>query len=92
MNRREFFRRAALIAAGVVAADQVELLERLGHRKVFAGWAPLDIDARARFVEMLNQTNTILDDMPWVPAVRTGLPPCVWRRLHELPELYVPRP
>lgn len=37
MNRREFFKRAALIAAGVVAADQLELLERLAHKKVWAG-------------------------------------------------------
>jgi len=37
MNRRDFFRRAAAIAAGVVAADQFEILERLNHRKVFSG-------------------------------------------------------
>lgn len=40
MNRRDFLRRSALIAAGVVAADQLELLERLAHRRVFAGWSP----------------------------------------------------
>lgn len=43
MNRREFLRRAALVAAGVVAADQLELLERLAHRKVFALGAPESI-------------------------------------------------
>lgn len=36
MSRREWFRNAAMIAAGVVAADQIDLLERLTHRKVFA--------------------------------------------------------
>lgn len=38
MNRREFLRRAALIAAGAVAADQLELLDRLGWtRSLFPG-------------------------------------------------------
>lgn len=36
MNRRDFLRRSALIASGVVAADQLEILERLNHRKIFA--------------------------------------------------------
>jgi hypothetical protein len=41
MNRRDFLRRSALIAAGAVAADQLELIERLGwRRKFFAGWTP----------------------------------------------------
>lgn len=41
MNRRDFLRRAALVAAGAVAADQVELLDRLGwKRRLFAGWSP----------------------------------------------------
>lgn len=39
MNRRDFLRRSALIAAGVVAADQIDLLDRLGwRRKFFPGW------------------------------------------------------
>ena len=38
MQRREFFRRSAIVAAGVVAADQLDLLGRLGWvRKFFAG-------------------------------------------------------
>lgn len=37
MNRRDFLRRAAIVAAGAVAADQLELLERLTHRKVWPG-------------------------------------------------------
>lgn len=40
MNRREFTRRALLIASGFVAADQLELLDRLGwHRTLFPGTA-----------------------------------------------------
>lgn len=39
MNRRDFLRRAALLAAGTVAADQLELVERLGWtRRLFPGW------------------------------------------------------
>lgn len=37
MNRREFLRRSAIIAAGVIAADQLELLERLSPRRLFPG-------------------------------------------------------
>ena len=38
MNRREWLRGAALISAGVVAADQLDLLDRLGWtRRFFAG-------------------------------------------------------
>jgi hypothetical protein len=36
MHRREFLRRSALIAAGVVAADQIDLLEMLAPRRLFA--------------------------------------------------------
>lgn len=33
MDRRQFFRNATLIAAGTVAADQLELLERLTWKR-----------------------------------------------------------
>lgn len=40
MNRRDFLRRASLVAAGAVAADQLDLIERLGwRRKFFPGWS-----------------------------------------------------
>lgn len=36
MNRREWLKRASLVAAGTVAADQLELLDRLGWvRRLF---------------------------------------------------------
>lgn len=39
MNRREWLRNATLIAAGAVALDQLEVLERLAPRRLyFAGW------------------------------------------------------
>lgn len=37
MQRREFLRRCALIAAGIVAADQLDVLEMLAPRKFFLG-------------------------------------------------------
>ena len=38
MDRRSFLRRAALVAAGAVAGDQLEVLDRLTHRRrVFPG-------------------------------------------------------
>jgi hypothetical protein len=42
MDRRSFLRAAGLVAAGVVAGDQLELLERLTHRRrFFPGWSPM---------------------------------------------------
>lgn len=38
MNRREWLRNATLLAAGVIAADQLELLDRLAPRSLFAAW------------------------------------------------------
>ena len=36
MNRRDFLRRAAVVAAGAIAADQLEILERLAPRRLFS--------------------------------------------------------
>ncbi len=38
MDRRAFLRASALVAAGVIAADQLEILDRLAPRSLFAGW------------------------------------------------------
>lgn len=41
-SRREFLRRAAILTAGVVAADQLELVERLGwKRTLFPSFSPV---------------------------------------------------
>lgn len=42
-SRRDFLRRCGLIAAGVVAADQLEVWERLTSRRVFTtgGYVPM---------------------------------------------------
>lgn len=52
----------------------------------------LDPDGKlAKVVEMMNQTNEILDDMPWIEGnlptghrttIRTGLPQPTWRKLY----------
>lgn len=43
VSRRDFLRRCALLAAGTVAVDQMELLEKLSHSKVFTtgGYEPV---------------------------------------------------
>lgn len=38
MNRREWLRNAALIAGGVLAADQIELIEKLTPRNYVTGF------------------------------------------------------
>ena len=39
-NRREMLRTMGLVAAGVIAADQLEILDRLAPRSLFAGGIP----------------------------------------------------
>lgn len=33
MNRRDFLRRSAVVAGGLIGADQLEILERIGWRR-----------------------------------------------------------
>src|SRR6185503_5767847 len=47
LQRREFLRRMGLVAAGVVAADQLDLLDRLGWTRKFFPSA----EVRPRFVK-----------------------------------------
>jgi hypothetical protein len=68
VNRRDFFRRSAVVAAGVVAADQIELLERLFHRRRFFPSADM------QFVDGRTHHKTV---------IRTGLPTDTWRLLNE---------
>ena len=50
MNRREMFRTMGLVAAGLIAADQLEILDRLAPRSLFASadiaspWPPGVLD------------------------------------------------
>ena len=66
MNRRDFLRRSALVAAGAVAADQVELLERLTHRRVFSS---IDVHGSPH-ENYLDQHSR-----PWSVAVITAVDP-----------------
>lgn len=46
MNRRDFFKKASIVAAGIVAADQLEILDRLGWtRKLFPSATILEEEA-----------------------------------------------
>ena len=47
MNRRDFLRNCAIIAAGAIAADQLELLERLAPRRLY--WPGADFTRRDAF-------------------------------------------
>jgi hypothetical protein len=38
MNRRDWLRRAAILAGGAIAADQIELIERLTPKRYVQGW------------------------------------------------------
>jgi hypothetical protein len=59
MDRRRFFRNSAILAAGLVAADQLELLDRLGwERKLFSGWRPDPRYLRARVVSWKKEFHT----------------------------------
>lgn len=61
MHRREFLRRAGLIAAGVVAADQLDILEMLAPRSLFAGWAapaPLHYTTISELAALYKKTDT----------------------------------
>lgn len=52
MDRRRFLRNATIAAVGVVAADQLELLERLGWtRRLFAGWSGDDTEYVQRILD-----------------------------------------
>lgn len=44
MQRREFLRRVGLIAAGAVAADQLDVLDRLGWKRRFFPSASLNVE------------------------------------------------
>ena len=44
MNRRLFLRRAALVTAGVIAGDQLDILEHVG-RRFFPGFGPGSMEA-----------------------------------------------
>lgn len=55
MNRREWLRGAALIGAGVVAADQLELLDRLGWKRRFFAGAEFDTTNPREIVITLRQ-------------------------------------
>lgn len=68
MDRREFFRRSALVAAGVVATDQLDILERLFHkRRFFPGWKPVWQPNHGYLI-----TQEMIDDDVYAGPARAG--------------------
>ena len=81
MKRRGFFQAIAALA-GSVALPALPAKTVARHIGVDLA---LGTDTTA-LVTMLNRTNEILADMPWVElpkrtTIRTGLPSAVWRKL-----------
>lgn len=74
MNRREFLRNAAIIAAGAIAVDQIELLERLAPRRLLFPGA--DFGPRTHFVTV-EQWDRLLREhyiTPMLLAINTPTP------------------
>src|SRR4051812_47025301 len=63
MNRREFLRNAAIIAGGIVAADQMELLERLAPRRLLFPGADFGTWTTNTYASSRVFTTKMLDDM-----------------------------
>jgi len=77
MNRRDFLRNAAIITAGAIAADQLELLERLAPRRLY--WPGFDFGQSPRYVATLSDWDRLLRtvyteyDIPDLFPVQTPL-------------------
>lgn len=77
MNRRDFLRNAAIIAAGTIAADQLELLERLAPRRLlvpgfgYGQWENSRIYTNGRpfSLEMLRQAELRIWETPLKPQL-----------------------
>lgn len=63
MNRRDFLKRLGLVAAGVAAADQLEIIERLGwKRRFFQGFTPAPQFVHKEFALGFMITREMLED------------------------------
>ena len=60
MDRRLFLKRAAMLAAGVVAVDQLEILERLAPKRLWAG-----ADFTPRWGGVVHYADTIHTKKPY---------------------------
>jgi hypothetical protein len=70
MDRRDFLRRASLVAAGLIAADQLELLERLTFkRRLWPGHS--FADPEGGLLQVVDKNGAVLveynfhGDVPW---------------------------
>ena len=73
ISRRDFLRRSALLAAGVVAADQMELLDRLGWtRTLFPGFTPAPLQRWGGTVAYRDAISQYGNGSP-IAIIRNGL-------------------
>lgn len=89
MDRRDFFRRSAVLAAGVVAADQLELVERLGwKRRFFAGWSEPGKPTIVSFATEGGVTNWLDDYEQGTFTPRGSLTPLHYTRVGNLVQVH----
>lgn len=77
MNRRDFLRNAAIIAGGFIAADQLELLERLAPRRLYFNGADFGQwelhqhygPGRPLSMEMIREATLRIWETPFKPQV-----------------------
>lgn len=84
MDRRQFLRNASMLAAGVVAADQLDVLDRLlwEPKRLWTGWTPpnsLSFNTVRSLQELYAKTNTKLK-----AALNDVTPESQWLRKGEL--------
>lgn len=72
MDRRRFLRNASLIAAGLIAADQLALIEHLEPRRLlFPGWSPpAPKSLREQLADVIYNISPV--ETPFVSARRGG--------------------
>jgi hypothetical protein len=83
VNRREFLRRAAVVAAGSVAVDQLELLDRLGWKRTLFASAPLQprtfqVGWQHTF-EIVDAPKSVIVEQPYGIVTHTDMHGPVWR-------------
>jgi len=65
-SRRDFLRKATLIASGIVAADQLEILDRIGWTRTL--FPSVALDQRFTYELGFLVTEEMLEDMMVYPA------------------------
>lgn len=83
MNRREWLRNASIIVAGAVAADQIEIIDRLSWRRRFFGSA----DVRGRAAVLVNGEWRVLESHRTADGHRAWYEPEHLSTMRGFPEI-----